>query len=130
MRGLSFYDACRMLVIAQVVLALQLPFTIVPLIKATSEPQLMGQFASPPIVQLLSWGATTLIFLGNLMFLISMLLWPQGEGHNGSYGPGKLLHSLSTVSYADLTKRRFSIPPSKALKIACIGSFSIVHPFA
>ena len=77
-----------MLVIAQIVLALQLPFTLVPLIKATSEPQLMGEFANPPIVQLLSWGATTLIFLGNLLFLFNMLLWPQGPGYGTSYDSG------------------------------------------
>eukprot|EP00210_Caulerpa_lentillifera_P003241 g3095.t1 len=41
----------KMLVIAQVILAIQLPFTLVPLIKSTSQKCLMGSFANSPVIQ-------------------------------------------------------------------------------
>lgn len=66
--------AYKMLVIAQVVLAIQLPFTLVPLIKSTSQKCLMGSFVNSPVIQLLSWGSTLLIFMANLMLLIQTVL--------------------------------------------------------
>ena len=63
-----------MLVIAQVVLAIQLPFTLVPLIKATSDRALMGSFANSFAVQLMAWTSTLLIFLVNLMLVAEMVL--------------------------------------------------------
>lgn len=74
----------RMLVIAQVILALQLPFTLIPLIKATSERKLMGQHKNHFFIQILSWGATALIFLASLFLCISMLL-PSEECIGGNH---------------------------------------------
>jgi manganese transport protein len=45
----------RLLVISQIVLSLQLPFAIWPLIRFTSDPSLMGPFASGPILKLGAW---------------------------------------------------------------------------
>jgi hypothetical protein len=57
----------------QVVLALQLPFTLVPLIKATSSSQLMGEFSSSRWLAGASWAATALIFVANLtLFLLQL----------------------------------------------------------
>ena len=73
-----------MLVIAQVVLAIQLPFTLVPLIKATSNRTLMGSFANSLIVQIMAWMSTLLIFLANLMLFAAMVL-PSERSHQQSY---------------------------------------------
>lgn len=57
----------------QVVLALQLPFTLVPLIKATSSSQLMGEYSSSRWLAGASWAATALIFVANLtLFLLQL----------------------------------------------------------
>jgi len=42
----------RLLLASQVILSLQLPFAIVPLIRFTSDPQLMGRFANPSWIKL------------------------------------------------------------------------------
>ena len=68
-----------MLLIAQVILALQLPFTLVPLIKITSSKSHMGAFANSRLVQAAAWGATLLIFAANL-FLCMELIWPHSSG--------------------------------------------------
>jgi hypothetical protein len=56
-----------------VVLALQLPFTLVPLIKATSSGQLMGEYSSSRLLAGASWAATGLIFVANLTLFVLQL---------------------------------------------------------
>mmetsp|Transcript_24937 Transcript_24937/g.69548 ORF Transcript_24937/g.69548 Transcript_24937/m.69548 type:complete len:890 (-) Transcript_24937:66-2735(-) len=68
----------QMLLIAQVVLALQLPFTLVPLIKITSSQIHMGPFANSRATQFAAWGATLLIFAANLV-LCAELIWPSAS---------------------------------------------------
>lgn len=65
--------ATRLLILSQVVLSLQLPFAVVPLVRVTSDPAIMGAFANGPRVK---WTATvvaaTLIGL-NLVLLVTWL---------------------------------------------------------
>jgi hypothetical protein len=65
----------RYLLVAQVVLALQLPFTLVPLIKATSSSRLMGPHKNSKLVEVTAWIASGLVFLANLMLFVTEL-WP------------------------------------------------------
>jgi manganese transport protein len=50
----------------QVVLSLQLPFAVIPLVQFTSDKRRMGSFASPPWVQVLAWVAAIIIVSLNL----------------------------------------------------------------
>jgi manganese transport protein len=54
-----------LLILSQVVLSLQLPFAIVPLIHFTSESRLMGEFANTRRVQVLAWGSASIIIALN-----------------------------------------------------------------
>lgn len=60
----------KMLVMSQVVLSLQLPFALWPLIRFTSDPQLMGEFVNRAWVRWLAWGLFGLISLANVMLLV------------------------------------------------------------
>lgn len=63
----------KLLVGSQVVLSLQLPFAIWPLVRFTSDRRLMGEtFANGPLVKTVAWGLFTLISLANLALLISL----------------------------------------------------------
>jgi len=59
----------KMLVLSQVVLSLQLPFALWPLIKFTSDKQLMGPFANSITTKVLAWGLFGLISLANLTLM-------------------------------------------------------------
>jgi manganese transport protein len=59
----------KMLVLSQVVLSLQLPFALWPLIKFTSDKQLMGPFANSLTTKILAWGLFGLISLANLTLM-------------------------------------------------------------
>jgi manganese transport protein len=59
----------KMLVLSQVVLSLQLPFALWPLIRFTSDRQLMGPFANNTLTKVLAWGLFGLISAANLALL-------------------------------------------------------------
>lgn len=62
-------DALQALVISQVVLSLQLPFTIIPLILFTRSKKLMGEFANKPAVNGLAYLIASIVIVLNLMLL-------------------------------------------------------------
>ncbi|MCQ4269665.1 Nramp family divalent metal transporter [Pseudomonas kuykendallii] len=59
----------KLLVLSQVVLSLQLPFALWPLIRFSSDRQLMGPFANSRLTRYLAWGLFGLISLANLTLL-------------------------------------------------------------
>jgi manganese transport protein len=65
----------RLLVLSQVILSLQLPFAIVPLIHFTADRGKMGTFVNPRWVTLLSW-----IMAAVIIFLNAKLVWDELAG--------------------------------------------------
>jgi manganese transport protein len=59
----------KMLVLSQVVLSLQLPFALWPLIRFTSDRELMGPFVNSAWVRILAWSLFGLISAANLALL-------------------------------------------------------------
>ena len=62
----------RMLVWSQVVLSLQLPLAMWPLLRMTASRQWMGEFALSPAMQLLGWLLFVLICGANLLLIIGL----------------------------------------------------------
>lgn len=65
--------------IAQVVLAMQLPFTLIPLIKSTSSHAIMGVFASSWLRSSIAWAASFVVFTANMLMLVDMLWMETSE---------------------------------------------------
>ncbi|WP_293170758.1 Nramp family divalent metal transporter [Oceanithermus sp.] len=63
-----------LLVLSQVVLSMQLPFSVVPLVSFTSNPDLMGELANPAPLRWLAWAAAGLIVALNLLLLAFAVL--------------------------------------------------------
>ncbi|MDX1796155.1 MAG: Nramp family divalent metal transporter [Hydrogenovibrio sp.] len=63
-----------LLVLSQVILSMQLPFAVIPLVMMTSNPQLMGELVNRTATQLVAWMATAII-VGLNLWLLAMLLW-------------------------------------------------------
>lgn len=63
-----------LLVLSQVILSMQLPFSIIPLVSFTSNRKLMGSFANPPLTKVLAWAAAVLITALNLLLLAFTVL--------------------------------------------------------
>ena len=63
----------RLLIFSQVVLSLQLPFAVVPLVQFTSSRKFMGNFANSGRLNVAAWGLSALIIGLNLKLLLSLL---------------------------------------------------------
>lgn len=116
----------RLLVLSQVILSLQLPFAIIPLIHFTSDPNKMGNFANRRWVTVLAWmvavliiGLNTKLVLEEIVegaasgspwgwlaailalflggFLLTLIAWPWFRGSK-SWGTGVATASQQVVS--------------------------------
>jgi len=63
----------QLLILSQVILSLQLPFAVVPLIHFTSDRQRMGQFVNARWVQVLSWCTALVIIVLNIWLTYDVL---------------------------------------------------------
>src|SRR5581483_656589 len=58
-----------LLILSQVILSLQLPFAVFPLVAFTSDRRKMGAFVNPPWVKVLAWGVAVIIAALNAILL-------------------------------------------------------------
>ena len=68
----AFYGesgTARLLVFSQVILSMQLPFAVIPLVRFVSDRRKMGQFAIPAAVAALAWVVASVIVILNLKLL-------------------------------------------------------------
>jgi manganese transport protein len=66
----------RLLILSQVVLSMQLPFAVVPLVQFVSDRKKMGAFAIPVPVAILSWIVAAVILILNFKLLADTLTGP------------------------------------------------------
>jgi manganese transport protein len=71
----------KLLILSQVILSLQLPFAIVPLVHFTSDKKKMGPFANPWWVKILAW-ISALVVIGLNCFLVynAIAEWTASAG--------------------------------------------------
>ena len=62
----------KLLVLSQVILSMQLPFAIVPLVRFVSDRQLMGSLVTGPVLTAVAWAITLLIIGLNGVLLVGM----------------------------------------------------------
>ena len=65
----------KLLILSQVILSMQLPFAVIPLIRFTNDSRRMGEFANRAWVRVLAWGAAALIIALNL-WLVATTIGP------------------------------------------------------
>jgi len=63
----------KLLIFSQVILSLQLPFAVVPLILFTSDRTKMGQFANPLWIKILAWIVAAVIIVLNVKLLLDFV---------------------------------------------------------
>jgi manganese transport protein len=64
------HGMAKLLVLSQVVLSLQLPFAVIPLVYFTGNKKVMGKFANSPWLAILSWAIAILIVCLNVYLLV------------------------------------------------------------
>jgi manganese transport protein len=64
----------ELLVLSQVILALQLGFAVVPLVTFTSDNTKMGKFVNPTWLTILAWGVTAIIISLNAYLVLQIFI--------------------------------------------------------
>ena len=113
--------AMDLLVLSQVVLSLQLPFAVIPLVRFTGDREKMGEFASPRWLRLLAWAtAGAIVALNGWLTYDTVREWLEGAAHPGwilgAIVPVVLfiLALLAYVTLAPILTRARETPPSLA----------------
>jgi manganese transport protein len=71
----------RLLILSQVILSMQLPFAVIPLIHFTNDPQRMGSFANVRWVRWLAWLAAAIIVALNIrLAAMALAEWLSSAG--------------------------------------------------
>jgi manganese transport protein len=65
--------ATQLLILSQVVLSLQLPFAVYPLVRLTGSKEAMGKFANGPLTAAVAWAMTAGLIGLNGVLLIGMM---------------------------------------------------------
>jgi manganese transport protein len=68
------HGTAHLLVLSQVVLSMQLPFAVIPLVQFVSDRRLMGAFAVGRWTKVLAWGIASLIVILNGKLLVDMTM--------------------------------------------------------
>ncbi|MFN6536915.1 MAG: Nramp family divalent metal transporter [Nostoc sp. EkiNYC01] len=70
------HSTSRLIVLSQVILSLQLPFAVIPLVMFTSNPRFMGEFVNPLWLKFIAWlVAIVIVGLNAWLLLQSTLGW-------------------------------------------------------
>jgi len=64
----------KLLILSQVILSLQLPFAVIPLVQFTSDRTKMGRFVNPVWLKLIAWLISAIIIALNLKLLFEFVL--------------------------------------------------------
>jgi manganese transport protein len=105
----------QLLILSQVVLSLQLPFAVIPLIHFTSDRQRMGRFANRAWVKLLAWTTAAVILALNIrLAVLAIGEWLDKSGSARGWLELLLFPALATlafllvwVTFEPLIARRF-----------------------
>ncbi|BBN59554.1 Nramp family divalent metal transporter [Hydrogenovibrio marinus] len=62
----------KLLVLSQVILSMQLPFAVIPLVRMTSNPMIMGDLVNDAKTKITAWSATALIVGLNIWLLVML----------------------------------------------------------
>ena len=60
----------KLLILSQVILSIQLPFAVVPLVQFTCSRGKMGEFVNPPLIRALAWVVAGIIIALNIWLLV------------------------------------------------------------
>ena len=77
------HGSYTLLILSQVILSLQLPYAVIPLVRFTSDRQIMGSFANKLWVKVLAWiVAGTICGLNSALLISQLSHWISSAGSN------------------------------------------------
>src|SRR4029077_6158102 len=101
----------QLIILSQVILSMQLPFAVIPLIRFTSDRTRMGEFASAAWVKILAWGCAAIILVLNFKYVADALLpWVTANPWRAWMIAPPLFAVLTLLMYVSFTPQRRKTP--------------------
>lgn len=102
-----------LILLSQVVLSMQLPFAVIPLIRFTSDPTRMGRFANPTWLRIVAW-ISALLILGLNVYLVLDATGPWLNEHPWrlAFGSAIALALVLLLSWVSVARLRSDAPPT------------------
>ena len=118
----------ELLILSQVILSMQLPFAVIPLIRFTNDPRRMGDFANRAWVRILAWSSAAVIIALNL-WLVASTIGPwmaQAAWHALVAGPPILavLVLLARVTFGSTT---VPVPKAESSGVVVAADLPVPH---
>jgi manganese transport protein len=119
-----FYGAqgtLQLIILSQVVLSMQLPFAVIPLIRFTSDKRRMGEFASQVWVKALAWTVALVILGLNFWYAGSVLIpWMRGAAWHALLAWPVILAIVGLLGWITFAGEKVSARDSKGegIKVA------------
>ena len=118
----------ELLILSQVILSMQLPFAVIPLIRFTNDPRRMGDFANRAWVRILAWSSAAVIIALNL-WLVASTIGPwmaQAAWHALVAGPPILavLVLLTRVTFGSTT---VPVPKAESSGVVVAADLPVPH---
>jgi manganese transport protein len=103
----------KLLILSQVILSMQLPFAVIPLIRFTGDSRRMGGFANRAWVRVLAWSAAAVIIVLNLWLVVTTIgPWMAEAAWHALVAGPPILAVLALLGY--VTFSGTAAPPLKA----------------
>eukprot|EP00850_Spirogloea_muscicola_P018961 SM000180S03486 [mRNA] locus=s180:69046:76673:- [translate_table: standard] len=84
----------RMLQLCQVVMSLQLPLTLIPLIKVTSSKVYMGPFQISRLAAMAAWTVGIIIYVTNIIVLFENIVYDDGSSLSGDLRSNQVVWAI------------------------------------
>jgi len=98
----------KLLILSQVILSMQLPFAVIPLVQLTSDKRRMGEFANKVWMKILAW-LTAIVIIG---LNIKLVIGITGEWLGGSAPPLLRIGVITSLSAIGLLLLYVALHPS------------------
>ena len=105
----------KLLILSQVILSMQLPFAVIPLIRFTSDSRRMGGFANRAWVRALAWSAAAVIIALNLWLVVTTIgPWMAEAAWHALVAGPPIVAILALLAY--VTFGATAVPAPKAAR--------------
>jgi manganese transport protein len=103
----------QLLLLSQVILSMQLPFAVIPLIRFTSDKGLMGEFANRVWVKVLAWASAILIVVLNFRLVLGVTIpWIEEDPWRAWLVVPAVLPILALLGYVSVSPQHRRAPIS------------------
>ncbi len=118
----------KLLILSQVILSMQLPFAVIPLIRFTNDSRRMGEFANRAWVRVLAWGSAALIIALNLWLVATTIgPWMAESAWHAMVGGVPIVAVLALLARVTLSATTVPVAKTVSTGAAVAADLPVPH---